>query len=77
MLAKRLLRKRATLQDVYRLYQVVCRTPKILVILKDLECTTINDVLCGPIEDTLKVSQTIILPSGNPNWSETTFSRQQ
>lgn len=56
MLAKRLLRKRATLQDVYRLYQVVCRTPKILAILKDLDCVTINDALCGPLVDVLKVS---------------------
>lgn len=53
MLGKRLLRKRATLQDIYRLYQVVTRTPKILAILKDLDCITINNTLCDPLEDVL------------------------
>lgn len=55
MLGKRLLRKRATLQDIFRLYQVVCRTPKILDILKDLECVTINNALCDPLKDVLSV----------------------
>lgn len=55
MLGKRLLRKRATLQDIFRLYQVVHRTPKILATLKDLECATINNVLCEPLEDVLTV----------------------
>lgn len=53
MLGKRLLRKRATLQDIYRLYQVVVRTPKILAVLKDLDCININKALCEPIDDVL------------------------
>lgn len=56
MLGKKLLRKRATLQDIYRLYQVVIRTPKLNAALKDLECVTINNILCEPIKDTLVVS---------------------
>lgn len=55
MLCKKLLRKRATLQDIYRLYQVVIRVPKILAVLKDLDCVTINNVLCDPIQDALTV----------------------
>lgn len=56
MLGKKLLRKRATLQDIYRLYQVVIRVPKILAVLKDLDCVTINNALCDPILDALTVS---------------------
>lgn len=53
MVGKRLLRKRATLQDIFRLYQVAVRTPKILAVLKDLDCVTVNNSLCEPIEDVL------------------------
>lgn len=56
MLGKKLLRKRATLQDIYRLYQVVIRVPKMLVVLEDLDCVTINNVICEPIKDALSVS---------------------
>lgn len=56
MLSKKLLRKRATLQDIYRLYQVVIRVPKIVAVLQDLECVTINNALCSPINDALAVS---------------------
>lgn len=56
MLCKKLLRKRATLQDIYRLYQVVIRVPKILALLKELDCITINSTLCDPIKDALAVS---------------------
>lgn len=56
MLGKKLLRKRATLQDIYRLYQVVNRVPKIVAVLADLDCVTINDVLCAPMRDALAVS---------------------
>lgn len=55
MLGKRLLRKRATLQDIFRLYQVVHRSAKTLAILKDLDCATINNALCDPLEDVLSV----------------------
>lgn len=56
MLGKKLLRKRATLQDIYRLYQVIIRVPKILDVLNDLECVTINSSICDPIRDALAVS---------------------
>lgn len=56
MLGKKLLRKRATLQDIYRLYQIVIRVPKILVVLDDLDCITIKNVLCEPMKDALSVS---------------------
>lgn len=55
MLSKKLLRKRATLQDIYRLYQVIIRTPKILAVLKDMDCVTVTNVLCDPIQDALTV----------------------
>lgn len=56
MLSKKLLRKRATLQDIYRLYQVANRMPKIISVLQELDCVTINDVLCQPMQDALAVS---------------------
>lgn len=56
MLGKKLLRKRATLQDIYRLYQVVIRVPKIVTLLEDLDCVTIKESLCGPMKDALAVS---------------------
>lgn len=56
MLGKKLLRKRATLQDIYRLYQIVIRVPKILAILDELDCITIKNVLCDPMKDALSVS---------------------
>lgn len=51
------MRKRATLQDIYRLYQVVIRVPKIIVVLEDLECPTVNNVICSPMKDVLSVSE--------------------
>lgn len=53
MLGKKLMRKRATLQDIYRLYQVIVRIPKILIILCDLGCSTVTNVICNPIIDAL------------------------
>lgn len=53
MLGKKLMRKRATLQDIYRLYQVVIRIPKILIILRELECPTVTSAIYSPIKDTL------------------------
>lgn len=53
MLGKKLMRKRATLQDIYRLYQVVQRMPKMLGALQELDCITVNSVLCDPIRDVL------------------------
>lgn len=53
MLGKKLMRKKASLQDIFRLYQIVIRTPKILELLSDLENVTVNNVLFTPIKDTL------------------------
>lgn len=53
MLGKKLMRKRATLQDIYRLYQVIVRMPKILAVLRELECPTVTNVICDPIKDAL------------------------
>lgn len=53
MLGKKLMRKRATLQDIYRLYQVVIRMPKLLSALQELDCLTVNSVICDPITDVL------------------------
>lgn len=53
MLSKKLMRKRATLQDIYRLYQAIIRIPKIIESLKELECTTVNNVICDPMNDIL------------------------
>lgn len=53
MLGKKLMRKRATLQDIYRLYQVVLRMPKMLSALQELDCVTVDSVICDPITDVL------------------------
>lgn len=47
------MRKRATLQDIHRLYQVVLRIPKILLTLKELDCSTVTSVICEPLADIL------------------------
>lgn len=56
MLGKKLQRKRATLQDIYRLYQVAARSPKILTVLRELGCVTIDKNLCEPLKDNLEVN---------------------
>lgn len=56
MLGKKLMRKRATLQDIYRLYQVTLRVPKILTALQELDCPTINSILCDPLADVIAES---------------------
>lgn len=53
MLGKKLQRKRATLQDIYRLYQVTVRVPKILAALQELECVTIEKNICEALKDVL------------------------
>lgn len=47
------MRRNATLHDIYRLYQVVLRVPKMQSVLKELDCLTVNSVICDPIDDTL------------------------
>ncbi|XP_055551024.1 DNA mismatch repair protein spellchecker 1 isoform X2 [Wyeomyia smithii] len=53
ILVKKLLKKKASLQDIFRLYQVVLRIPKILHLLKSLENTAIKSIIYHPMKDTL------------------------
>ncbi|XP_055709286.1 DNA mismatch repair protein spellchecker 1 [Phlebotomus papatasi] len=52
MLTKKLMRRNASLQDVYKLYRVVGRVPNLLGLLSDLENSTVNNILSKPIRDT-------------------------
>lgn len=49
------MRKKASLQDIYRLYQVVGRMPKIILILNDMVNMTISNSLASPMTDTIQV----------------------
>lgn len=49
----KLLRKKASLQDIFRLYQVVVRMPKILRLLDTLENPTVRNIINDPMRDTL------------------------
>lgn len=55
MLGKKLMRKRATLQDIYRLYQVVVRVPKLLAVLRTLECTAVDSIIVAEMVEVLQV----------------------
>lgn len=61
VLCKKLMRKKASLQDLYRLYQVVIRIPKIIAILTDLLNSTVENVIVSPLKDTLEVRRVIII----------------
>ncbi|XP_058120006.1 DNA mismatch repair protein spellchecker 1 [Anopheles ziemanni] len=51
---KRLLRRKASLQDIFRLYQVVLRMPKILSLLDSLSSNVaVRNILYDPIKDIL------------------------
>ncbi|GAB0099393.1 DNA mismatch repair protein spellchecker 1 [Sergentomyia squamirostris] len=52
MLTKKLMRRNASLQDVYKLYKVVGRIPTLLGILSALENSTVENILVKPIKDT-------------------------
>ncbi|XP_037957315.1 DNA mismatch repair protein spellchecker 1 [Teleopsis dalmanni] len=54
MLTKKLMRKRATLQDLFRIYQVLLRSPKIINALLSLENATVTSVLCAQFQSCLK-----------------------
>lgn len=45
------MRKRAALQDIYRLYQVVVRSMKVQTILEELENVTVETNLCAPLKE--------------------------
>lgn len=53
IIIKKLLRKKASLQDIFRLYQVVLRMPKILRLLETLENPTVRNIINDPMKDTL------------------------
>ena len=61
MLTKKLLRKKASLQDIYRLYQVVVRIPKLTSILSELDNVTVKNVLLTPMKDVLEVCPLLYL----------------
>lgn len=54
MLAKKLMRKKASLQDIFRVYQVVARLPKFLGIFEMIENSTVENVICGPLKTSLE-----------------------
>lgn len=49
------MRKKASLQDLYRLYQVVARIPRIIVVLSDLLNSAVESVIVSPLKDTCEV----------------------
>lgn len=61
VLCKKLMRKKATLQDLYRLYQVVVRIPKMTAILADLLNSAVDSVITSPLNDTFKVKRKCFL----------------
>lgn len=50
------MRKRASLKDIYRLYQVVVSVPKVVRLLEDLGSATVQNVIINPMKDALNVS---------------------
>lgn len=58
MLSKKLMRKRASLKDIYRLYQVVASVPKVIRLLEELGSSTVESVITNPMKDALNVSTT-------------------
>ncbi|EDW27406.1 GL21272 [Drosophila persimilis] len=54
MLTKKLMRRKATLQDLFRIYQVILRTPKIVQVLLSLENSTVESVICSPFKSFLE-----------------------
>ncbi|XP_058820446.1 DNA mismatch repair protein spellchecker 1 [Topomyia yanbarensis] len=53
LVVRRLLKKKSSLQDIFRLYQVVLRTPKILQLLETVENTAVRSIILIPMKDTL------------------------
>lgn len=51
MLTNKLSRKRASLQDVFKIYQVVLRLPEILKLMKMMKSAVITSALFGPFND--------------------------
>lgn len=55
MLGKKLIRKKATLQDIFRIYQVIMRIPKILDLLESTDDVTVKNILHDPLKSTYEV----------------------
>ncbi|CAO1403570.1 unnamed protein product [Diamesa serratosioi] len=51
MLNNKLTRKRATLQDVFKIYRVVLRIPEIIDLLQKLDNSAVNIVVLQPLKD--------------------------
>lgn len=50
---KKLFRKKASLRDIFRVYQVLMRVPKILRALENLDNTSIRNIIQNPLKNTL------------------------
>lgn len=51
MLVNKVSRKRANLQDVFKIYQVVLRIPSIMNILNELNCPALNVITTTPLKE--------------------------
>lgn len=54
MLTKKLMRKKASLQDIFRTYQVILRAPRLISSLLELENNKVTQIICEPMKNTLK-----------------------
>lgn len=59
------MRKKASLQDMYRLYQVVVRIPKIILVLDNLLNTAVESVLVCPLKESCEVRKRSHFVIGN------------
>jgi DNA mismatch repair protein MSH2 len=54
MLTNKLLRKRSSLHDIFKIYQVIVRLPSILKMLKELNCNSLNATVYNPLNDLIQ-----------------------
>lgn len=54
MLNNKLLRKRANLQDVFKVYQIILRLPEVLRLLNAMDNSVVLSVLCENFSDILQ-----------------------
>lgn len=59
VLNKKLMRRKAGLQDIFKIYQVILRMPDILESLKELDSSAVKNVLYDPLTDSYNVSLTL------------------
>lgn len=55
-LIKKIMRKKSSLQDIYKIYQVVARIPKLLSLLEMMGNTTIESMICDPLKICIEVN---------------------